>query len=128
MKRLFTLLLFCLPQETIAESALSTAVSTSWSSSPWKLNTFFDSPSYQFLLSTGEGRASLDASEKRLQFVPSNNPEVGFVLSKGVFHIGYRTNLPFLDSSTSSHFEGQNSKVTDVEMGFRWKMLEFGAF
>lgn len=58
-----------------------------------KLGTFFEYPSFSFLLSVDEGRSDLAANEKRLQFLPSQDPDIGFEVEAYGLGFYYRTKL-----------------------------------
>jgi len=62
-------------------------------------------PTHDFLLAVGEGRSSLEATEKRLQFSTSNSPEGVFNVSWDDLRFEYRTKIDGLNSLAASGYQ-----------------------
>lgn len=104
MKLLKCLLFFCLVFVTTMSDAAGTFNSESKipiiKNKKIKLATFLEAPSNDILLSIGEGRGSLLALDKRIEFTPSATSTMGLELSYADFEIKWKT---LIFGENSSH-------------------------
>lgn len=89
--------------------------------SRFSIKTFIEVPSNEMLIAIDEGRSSLDARDKRVQFVPGSTTQMGLRLGYGPFYWTYKTSA-FSEDSQHVATYGQ-SKFSDMEfeyLGRRW--------
>lgn len=84
-------------------------------SRPWQISTFLEYPSHNFLISTGPGRGSFDYPQNRLLFAPSNAPEVGMRLSRGLFSLQYRTSVKSMENIIYDEYDIGKTTLTDLK-------------
>jgi hypothetical protein len=85
-----------------------------------KVGTFFEVPSNDILLSVGEGRGSLAAKDKRIEFMPSATSSWGLLLSYYDFDFKYKTLIFNEDSSRVQKYGKSNYNEYNVKyhLGF----------
>ncbi|MCB0420146.1 MAG: hypothetical protein KDD61_04070 [Bdellovibrionales bacterium] len=91
------------------------------SQSRWSIKGLIDIPSNEMLISVDEGRSSINATEKRIQYIPGSTTQYGLQLGYGPFFWSYKGSV-FSESSDHAQTYGA-SRFHNLQFDFvgsRW--------
>jgi len=124
----FILLFFLISQFVTAQDLTpvnQTVTSPEVTQKKWNASAFIEYTDHSFLLSTGVGRSSLEFPEKRLLFSPSNAPEAGVSISRGIYTFQYRTYIKSMENIVYGGYDTGKSSLTDWRFKGKFNFFEF---